>query len=220
MIWTIELHNQYQSLVRYIASRYLQATYRTCDYKDLIQIGNIGLYKGICLFKDDKNTTLKNWLWRTINAALYSNWQHLTNKSQKHNNETVSFETVSLDNIGNEDNAFLNYYTDETAVDIINNDEDNLEYKELLDDLKDLAINKNYKINDKNYKLFRSDYSQKCYVDYISGMTQLDIAKKHNLSRAKIVWQCCNYTNKSLRYYYTKQLKYELIYLWVITWKQ
>jgi len=152
-------------LVVFLAKKYDNTIY---DLEDLVSIGSIGLIKGICTYKLDKNIKLATYASRCIDNEIL-----MFLRKNKRKSSEVSFEdAVNYDSEGNE----LHF------EDIFGTDENIIE-KEIEDkDDKILLGEEIIKLNDRDRQIIELRYGLNGKDEY----TQKEVAEMLSISQSYI----------------------------------
>jgi RNA polymerase sporulation-specific sigma factor len=152
-------------LVVFLAKKYDNTLY---DLEDLVSIGSIGLIKGICTYKLDKNIKLATYASRCIDNEIL-----MFLRKNKRKSSEVSFEdAVNFDNEGNE-----------LHFEDIFGTEDNIVEKAIEDKYdKKVLCEEIIKLNDRDKEIIELRYG----LNGKNDLTQKEVADKLSISQSYI----------------------------------
>ncbi len=152
-------------LVVFLAKKYDNTLY---DLEDLVSIGSIGLIKGICTYKLDKNIKLATYASRCIDNEIL-----MFLRKNKRKSSEVSFEdSVNYDSEGNELHFEDIFGTEENII------------EKTIEDEYDMKIlgQEIIKLDDRDKEIIELRYGLNGREEY----TQKEVADKLNISQSYI----------------------------------
>jgi len=173
-------------LVAFVVKKIIGTGY---DYHELINIGTIGLIKGIDTYKTDKNVKLATYASKCITNEILM----FIRKEKKHNTYLIT----------NNDCLYFDGSVEKRLENIIENtisSECNIEEEYINSEFKNILINVIYMLN---------EHERKSLIYYIYfELSQQEIANKLGISQAQVSRMLKKVFNKIKPYFDDKKLSY------------